>query len=613
MRPAPGRRRKALPALLLLLALPAPAAEPQAPLEFIHIDANVGSSSGGHLALKTGDQVYHYQNDSGYLRLVREDWEHFRYVYNDIDNRNLHIARLRVPAAAAEQVRDRLGLMFMVQNRHVEFLEALERDAALLRDLAEGRLYEMRGIGFFERRPHESPALHELAGEIARRHGEGFAATERARLAGELASLAYSAPQRLDPAPELDRYPSYPASFAEQAEDCYSRWFALTAIAEEWPLRDGLLVEAGGAPLSAIERRWLESYREKLARAAIAGLTAGHPGGGYSLLLALARYTAVSESLATGRLLLLDALPSGRRAERFTQTDGQRGAVALLLARASASLPGVRRAVFALTEPDEAAYAQLEARASEIRELRHGLETQRPIRYSRQHPPPEGWGTALLPVTAHPPAAREQAKLTAEKRAENFRSRIEALYRYDLIFRNCVTELVGAVDSSFPSEPAITSALGGHLEPGERQSFIPFRFFELAPRTYRIESITHLPSYRNRMLRRLETHGGWTVDAAEASTLTSSVYDPQPGDSLFLLFTENVSWPRPLFGAINLAYGLGGSAVGVFTAPYDGGRRLAEGLRGAVFSLPELAFGNIRKGSFDGIRSRTSAGADGTD
>jgi hypothetical protein len=619
VRASSGRRhRSALPALLLLaLLLPVLAAEPAALLEFIYIDANVGGSSGGHVALKTGDSVYHYQNDDGYIRLTRESWDRFHFVYNDIDNRNIHIAKLRVDESAAERVRDRLGLLFMVQNRHADFLEALDRDAALLRRLAQSEPFEMRGIGFFDRRPHESSALHELNTEITRRLGAAFAEAERRRLARQIVLLAYPSEPAPDPAPEEDRYPRYPPSFSEQVEDLYSRWFALTAIREEWPLRDGLLIDAaapGGTALSEGERRWLAAYRERLADAVLASLQANPAGSGYPLLLALARYAAISESLATGRLLVLDALPPAYRAERFTRVQEQRGSLNLLLSRLQAELPPTRRAVFALEEPDESAYSQLESRASEIREIRRGLAENQPIRFTRRNAPPEGWGTALLHVSDIRPDALRQAEAVAAERAEAFRDRIETLYRYDLILRNCVTELVRAVDSAFPSIPAAEAALGGYLQPGEGLSFIPYRFFDLAPRHYRIESTTLLPSYRNRMLRQFaERDAGWTVLAAEASTWTSSLYEPQPGDSLFLLFTEDMFWPRPLFGAVNLVYGLGESAVGLLTAPFDDGRRLREGLRGALFSLPELAFGNIRKGSFDGIRSRAERNSEAGD
>ena len=37
---------------------------------------------------------------------------------------------------------------------------------------------------------------------------------------------------------------------------------------------------------------------------------------------------------------------------------------------------------------------------------------------------------------------------------------------------------------------------------------------------------------------------------------------------------------------------------GLFAAPFDGGRELRAGWSGAFFSLPELLFCNVRKGTF---------------
>ena len=93
----------------------------------------------------------------------------------------------------------------------------------------------------------------------------------------------------------------------------------------------------------------------------------------------------------------------------------------------------------------------------------------------------------------------------------------------------------------------------------------------------------------------------------ECNVLTSTIYPRNADDSFFLLFTDDVVAPRPLLGTVNLAAGLGAAVAGVPLLPFDGGRMLVAGLRGAIFSLPELAFVNLRKGSFDHVPRATDA------
>ena len=58
-------------------------------------------------------------------------------------------------------------------------------------------------------------------------------------------------------------------------------------------------------------------------------------------------------------------------------------------------------------------------------------------------------------------------------------------------------------------------------------------------------------------------------------------------------------WIRPVYGAVNGAYGLIAAALGIFTLPMDSGDLSMAGLKGALYSLPELFFCNIRKGSYN--------------
>ena len=85
----------------------------------------------------------------------------------------------------------------------------------------------------------------------------------------------------------------------------------------------------------------------------------------------------------------------------------------------------------------------------------------------------------------------------------------------------------------------------------------------------------------------------------ESNTLTSSVYRANPRDSFFLFFTDDVVLPRPLYGALNLVAGLGQAVLGLLRLPFEGPDEVVAGAKGAFFSLPELFFVNLRKGSLD--------------
>jgi hypothetical protein len=88
------------------------------------------------------------------------------------------------------------------------------------------------------------------------------------------------------------------------------------------------------------------------------------------------------------------------------------------------------------------------------------------------------------------------------------------------------------------------------------------------------------------------------VALRESNVLTARAYERNRDDPLFLFFTDDVLLGRPLYGVANLAVGVGGALAGVALLPFDRGETLLAGLDGALFSLPELALINLRKGSF---------------
>jgi hypothetical protein len=111
-----------------------------------------------------------------------------------------------------------------------------------------------------------------------------------------------------------------------------------------------------------------------------------------------------------------------------------------------------------------------------------------------------------------------------------------------------------------------------------------------------------IPSYRrSRIARMYREENPLLVFLRESNTLTSTAYRPAARDSAFLFFTDELVVTRPLFGALNLLAGFGAAAVGLARSPADDGETLRAGLVGLLFSLPELVFVNVRKGSYEHV------------
>jgi len=72
--------------VLLTVLLIAPDARASA-FEYLHVEANAGSSAGGHFALRLDNWVYDFQNaELGTLRMRRTDYDVFRYLYTVLES-----------------------------------------------------------------------------------------------------------------------------------------------------------------------------------------------------------------------------------------------------------------------------------------------------------------------------------------------------------------------------------------------------------------------------------------------------------------------------------------------------------------------------------------------
>ncbi len=578
--------------------------------QFIYIDANVGGSSGGHSALRLGDTVYHFQYfPEGLFKLVRERWTHFRYIYNDLENRTLYVAHIRMEKDDFQRLREYLNRYYLIQEAHMARLDKLTADANLLKDLSRGHFQmSLNGAGLFS--PQEPPdnISTGLRSAVIDARGEDYLTGSIKILDQELLKIPLVVPEIKGIRIHKKVYPAPVASLSRKYAENRLKRTALDMLDRAAPVSSQELTDmdrfvrmGDEKGLTRNERQKLSAYAEILKTAVIHLPASSRPDWGYALLLANARYQAVMRSLKENKLYLLDPFPESAKSVPAATVKGDPDVTAKLADRAWRTYRDIRRKTFTQDALAERSYNRLEEGAGRFAELERGRLTGRGVRvaYGRLIPS----RTGKVPLNA-PNLSRESLNGSlgaARQNREAYSRQLKECYPYDLIERNCATELVRAFNTPFKTREGVTSALGGEIVPGRNFNFIPFCLFGLVKDRLRVTRVDVLPGYRKRMvlLRTQENPQDTEIYFRECNTLTSTLYHGTKGDTPFLFFTDDVVWVRPLYGAINGAYGLITAALGVFTLPLDGGDLSLAGLKGTLYSLPELFFFNIRKGSFN--------------
>ena len=630
---------------LALLASPAQAFAPPPPegaegvdrdlrfVDYLYIRANEGGSSGGHTAIRFGASVFHFQHDRGILRLVRDDWSRFEHVYRTLQNRDIELNRIAVTPETYEQLDRAFRRRHLVQEQQLAILATIRRDARWLEALtapeagaAPGERVSAPGIGFFADEGPAPGVLLELRRRIEAAHGADFL-ERRAKQIDAAAAAITAAPVDVD-AIALDprRYPAIPLSFAERSEALLSARGALAVLVQPRPLRSGVTVAepesgpgagttgADALALDASERAQLAALSQALLQHMVRLAASRRSDWGSPLLLGMARLVALEASIRDGRLVLLETFPPDADTIRVSRR--RRGLLPHLLDEASADLVEARRALLDGPGWREADYNDLEAAATRWSELHAARAGAGVMRLHAQRMVPQGRGASTpLPVPRDDGVALARRLAQTRDAERRYRHALREQQGYHLLLHNCVSEIfrtleVALTDAAFDvaaPESALRSAsrqqLGGYVHPVARLNFIPFVSSRQVREHYAIAETVALPSYRHYQLAQmLERENPLRVALRESNVITSTLHTPTEDDGFFLFFTDVAVAPRPLLGALNLVAGLGRSALGVLQLPLDGGRGLRSGLNGALFSLPELFFQNIRKGTNEYVR-----------
>ena len=603
------------------------AAERSLTLDYLMIRGNEGGSSGGHAAIRFDAETYHFEHADGLLRLGREASDRFQHIYRTLQNRDIELTRVAVSADTYARLRDAFELRTLVQDRQLAIADELRADRELLSALRDaGRRaaqaaapIEVAGAGFFAAGPDPAAAAHALPALRARieaLHGAEFLALRSAAVDHALATLA---PEVVDAdAIELDadRLPALAPSFSRRVESLLAARLALEILARPRALAPAALVAGAEAlAFSDADRARLRSAADAL-REDLAQLAASRRDDfGPALLLGMARLAALEASLRSERWVLLDPFPP--QSERLAVTPAQREWLPSLLREAESDFASARRELLALAGFPEQAWNDVEAAAARWLELRGAAAGAAAIRVHAGVMIP----AARAPLPAPEPADADLGALAlrAGEMERRYRERLKALAGYDLLRRNCVSEIFRTLDAGLAADAgSVTDAgagaagapgaardasareLGGYVDPVAGLNFIPFVSSLRVRDRWRVVETVTLPSYRRFRLAQMErSEAPLVVALRESNVLTARSHRVAAPESFFVFFGDARVPLRPLFGALNVGAGLVRSALGLLELPFDGGRGLRSGLSGVVFSLPELAFQNLRKGYND--------------
>ncbi|MBL8020808.1 MAG: hypothetical protein JNM27_14150 [Leptospirales bacterium] len=563
--------------LLGLQELPA-----KSPLAYFYVDSNVGDSSGGHSAVRAGDFVYHYQYfPDRIFRIVRDDTDTFIRTYNQSENRSIRVTELDVTSRDEETVEDHLTRLLLIQEKHALIQAEFASDIELASAIEGSGSLEVEGLGFFGPCNGSEPTGEKI-------QPRGAPPLNLSGIEGEQIESVHTIPL---PPVKIDDFPIIAPSYA-------SRYKARLRLTRARQLLSGKVCLDQNAfyetdlPITADEVRVLKRYSAFLNNR-IPRLLAGESNS-QALMLAIAREAAIAKSLEGKKWVLLDVFQEN---DPGIPRDPSDPLLAILEREAHHVTIKARELFVAESGDPETAYNLVENAIGRWREIKGQGRNPATIRFATTRLIPRGMGRTRVRAVKLPAEFRE---ITERNRLEHLHG-MHKTFGYNLINRNCTTEILRELQKAFPAEAESRRALGGTVNPDGLLTFIPFISSHLVESNLRIAKVETILS-RRRMA--LEAAYAKELDpvvyARESNVLTSRLYKHRPIDTYFLMFTDDVIFPRPLYGLVNLGYAIGQTVLGIGYLPW-GTERINSSTRGILFSMPELVFFNIRKGSFDDL------------
>lgn len=571
-------------------------------LEFLYINANEGTASGGHVALRFEKETFHFQHyDGGIIRIVRDLNLDFDYQYRYLENRSFYVASVDLTSPAFKQLHEYFTKQFFLQKQQDKLLKELNRSLLFFKQEFDHPLLSLQGAGLFNDQPsrtgNKSSAQSKLLRLFDELYGDDFLHKKQLELSKKKSAIPNDLWQKNRLLLSDALFVNVPYSFASQTIDISNQLLFLDVISQGFGLNEKNYFTAEGADfkLSKTEIAQLKIFQTDLLKSLTRLVDSNRPDWGKSAFALYARILSLELSIQSGQLVFLDSFKEGVVAVKAEEVIKYKTLFQAQNDQALSYLKKKKQQLFTAKKIKEKDYSLLEVVSNYYHERQRGLNYFQAIRVAGEKR--LAVKTISFPEAMYPELDKQEV-IAAIKHLEDYKQKykqqIIAMYAYNIFSRNCVTEVFRNINQSGIDDKTLAK-LNSQIT-SDFATFIPFRAFDsLAENTRVIQK----KSFREQVLEKMYAdENDVKVFLREFNTLSAIDYKFNERDSVFLFFTSENIWSRPLLGVGNLLTAAGYSIYGGLALPFDSGKALRSAGMGAVMSLPELVFFNIRKGSY---------------
>jgi len=571
--------------------------------DYIYITASEGNASGGHTALRFDNETYHFQYYAGgIIRLVKDSSTDFDFQYRFLENRTFYQATLDLNERDYAQLHDHFNLRFLQQQQQDAIRKEINLNIELLSNQAQHLQLNIQGAGLFTDNiiplKAESLTIYSLQEQIKQKYGADFLTDSIEQLKSEIKTL------HPEPWPKNSlqfsegTFSAIPYSFASRYLDTVSKLLLLEAIQNGSYLNQQFYFspEQSVFSLSQSEITALKSLQQLLTHNLLTLLGSQRPGWSSAAFSLYARILSLALAIDSRKFVFLDTFRESSPSISYAEVDRYKTKFLIQKKQTLSRITQLKAELFTATNRlSEKAYGELEIHSNYYFERERGLQSKQGFRISGQQL--LATRSIPLPTELYPRLTKLQRETSLARFAAyqiNIDQQMQSLYGYDLITRNCVTEIISTINQVHTNNKQIKEL--SQLTDKDLIAFIPFGSFHGLSDDY---SKQILPSFRHQQLQAMyREENNAVVFFREFNTLSASDYKFNDQDASFLIFTDDNILLRPIFGSINLLVATTISVYGGLALPFDSGKALKDGTMGILMSLPELAFFNIRKGSY---------------